>query len=153
MSKDYVIVNGELYHYGVPGMKWGQRKSTSGSENKVSQKIAKRAKAYEEESLKYASKTYFEKPSAKTFVRNMLISPYVREAWLEAKVDAKKDRLDRAIKKAKKKGYKVDVKTEDNLKTGKAVVEAIIKDKEGNTYSSGYDGEFNPYLEKKKNKK
>lgn len=26
MSKNYVIVNGELRHWGVPGMKWGKRK-------------------------------------------------------------------------------------------------------------------------------
>ena len=25
---DYVIVNGELYHYGVPGMRWGVRKTS-----------------------------------------------------------------------------------------------------------------------------
>lgn len=26
MSNEYVIKNGELYHYGVPGMKWGRKK-------------------------------------------------------------------------------------------------------------------------------
>lgn len=29
MEKDYTIVNGELYHYGVPGMKWGRKRGAS----------------------------------------------------------------------------------------------------------------------------
>ena len=28
---DYVIYNGELYHYGVPGMKWGVHRYTTSS--------------------------------------------------------------------------------------------------------------------------
>lgn len=27
MANDYVIHNGELYHYGVPGMRWGVRRA------------------------------------------------------------------------------------------------------------------------------
>lgn len=30
MNQDYYIINGELYHHGVKGMKWGQRKDKSG---------------------------------------------------------------------------------------------------------------------------
>ena len=32
MKDDYTIVNGELYHYGVPGMKWGHKRGTKQSE-------------------------------------------------------------------------------------------------------------------------
>lgn len=30
---DYIIHNGELFHYGVPGMKWGRRKAPEVSSN------------------------------------------------------------------------------------------------------------------------
>ena len=40
---EYVIVNGELYHHGVKGMKWGQNifgKKNSGSGRKKKQKLS-----------------------------------------------------------------------------------------------------------------
>jgi hypothetical protein len=33
MSNEYVIVNGELMHYGVPGMRWGHRKAQQYTNN------------------------------------------------------------------------------------------------------------------------
>ena len=39
---DYIIRDGELYHYGVPGMKWGVRKSVYKSMTKGQRKAAKK---------------------------------------------------------------------------------------------------------------
>lgn len=35
MNKDYTIHNGELYHWGIPGMKWGVRKKQPESKPQV----------------------------------------------------------------------------------------------------------------------
>jgi hypothetical protein len=47
---DYMITNGELYHYGVKGMKWGVRKTHS-----KEQKIRKLANKYEKKRDAYAN--------------------------------------------------------------------------------------------------
>ena len=39
MINDYILYNGELYHYGIPGMRWGHRKA---------QKLANKAKVSRE---------------------------------------------------------------------------------------------------------
>lgn len=42
MNTEYIIVNGELYHYGVPGMRWGHRKREDIERAKQGYKDAKR---------------------------------------------------------------------------------------------------------------
>lgn len=37
-----VTINGELYHYGVPGMRWGRRKNRRSDDSKTAAKIKKK---------------------------------------------------------------------------------------------------------------
>lgn len=151
MNKDYVIVDGELYHYGVPGMKWGQRKSTSGVENAYSRKIAKKAKNLNEFELKAKRKMARALTPSELFLDSIVDRP-IRDVVRAARLRNKKKQLNKAIDKAKKQGYEVDLKRKSSIKDGKTAVDAIIKDKSGNAYNTNYEGTFNPGLKRKKKK-
>ena len=43
---DYIIHNGELYHYGVKGMKWGRRKANTSHNKNYSDKQRKNDRAF-----------------------------------------------------------------------------------------------------------
>ena len=160
MNKDYVIINGELYHadelyhYGVPGMKWGRRQST-GVENAYSRKIAKKAKRLNEAELHSERKTK-ENLGPKGLLKYMFIGGIpmaVAESARANRRDRREKQLNKAIDKAKAEGYDVEVKRLKNIRDGNAVVDAVLKDKSGNTYHSGYKGNFNPNFGRKKKKK
>ena len=42
-KENYTIVNGELYHYGVPGMRWGHRKRVPSADSSEVKKIRKKS--------------------------------------------------------------------------------------------------------------
>lgn len=55
MSQNYVISNGELYHYGVKGMKWGVRKQKRYADRVSYMKKKHSASGYRSEAAQYES--------------------------------------------------------------------------------------------------
>lgn len=51
----YIIRNGELYHYGVPGMKWGVIRAKY--KNRSNKRLSRKAKTYDMQSHKAARKS------------------------------------------------------------------------------------------------
>lgn len=92
---DYVITNGELYHYGVPGMKWGQRRALN--------KMVK----YEKKQLKYQDKanrqlTLKDKVvNAKTAAASRMAGKYTNRMSQRATLSAAKTAAKRGEKAAK----------------------------------------------------
>lgn len=74
---DYMIVNGELYHYGVPGMKWGKRKAVAyankaANSNELARSWDQKAKRASErgkmnKSAKYAENARIEREVASKY--------------------------------------------------------------------------------------
>lgn len=150
--RDYIIHNGELYHYGVPGMKWGHRKSLTGVENEYSRKIAKKAKRLNEAELNSKHKIRQTFTVGGMIKDDILGGKLIRDGIRAAVRKSREKQLNRAIDKAKKEGYDVEVKRSKDIKNGKTVVDAILKDKSGNTYNSNYEGTFKPNFKRKKSR-
>lgn len=93
MSNYILTADGELYHYGVPGMKWGQRKASYASEQSAYKKARKDYRA--------ARKNY--RKETRGF-RSMGIKGIARATAAEKKLDAAD--LKRIDAKAKLKGAK-----------------------------------------------
>ena len=55
MANDYIIIDGELYHYGVMGMKWGVRRSSHKSRS--NEKLLKKALDYDKKAANFTKKS------------------------------------------------------------------------------------------------
>lgn len=115
---DYIIVNGELYHHGVKGMKWGVRRNLD-----IKKSAYKKAKVEYDKSFDYAYK------------RNRPISITKKSR------QANKDRWDDAIKKKDlmdkaKYEYKVAKKQYKNEARNIAITEKNLKKLEKQEYKT-----------------
>lgn len=112
---DYILVNGELYHYGVKGMKWGVRRYQNADGSLTAKGVKKYAKKqYAKESLN-SNKTAL----GKAYDR------YTGTHKINA--DMKLQRSPRAQNEAAAKKYLKDKNRPTREKAAKAVVKGSVK--------------------------
>lgn len=132
---DYIIHNGELYHYGVLGMKWGVRRATHKS--KVNEKLRKKAAVYDKRSANLTKK------SEKKHASNDLERSN-RAAIKSAKYDAKAAKLNKKALKTDSEFERLKLqKKSENLKY-KAAKHKAKADRLSKT--TGYGAEAMKYL-------
>lgn len=107
MANYRIIRSNELYHFGVPGMRWGHRKMTASYYSKKVRKLNKLDKKARKQELK-AQK--FEYKSAKLQDRNS-----TRAAKKSAKYKDKANTAATRAAKATKKGAKIYQKLERRM--------------------------------------
>lgn len=143
-NNDYIIVNGELYHYGVPGMKWGRRKSYSGNENRDTRRLARQLKKLNEEHILYEQSKHDVKTSDGEVIGQTVSSSKARSL-------AKRDkRISEMYAKIAKKYGSAELRADASLELGQSIVNVILTDKKGKVYDSGYIGSFKPNDKNKK---
>lgn len=99
MTSEYIIKDGELYHYGVLGMKWGKRRNPS----KAYAKAAKKATKLDDEYVKKNSKAMKTSIKATTKFAKAKSSKQFEKA---VKLQKKSSKLLKDAAKAQQKGSK-----------------------------------------------
>ena len=96
MSNDYVIVGGELYHYGVKGMKWGVRRAQK-AKNKYAAKAkrqvlrnnanAKSLKKSLDSDWDETTESRLDKETRKAYEHEMQSSIKADKSWMQTRKD------------------------------------------------------------------
>lgn len=107
MANYRVIRSGELYHFGVPGMRWGHRKISAYGAAKSVRKLRRLDKKYHKQTLKAQKFNY---KSARLENRNS-----VRAMKKSSKFKDKANKAATRAAKAKSKGIKVYQKLEKRM--------------------------------------
>ena len=125
---DYTIVNGELYHYGVPGMKWGVRKTRG-----LLRDLRKAEKIGDPAGHNYAVSHLSSRKEKHTKQLNKLNKQEIKLAKKQAKLlkkrykDMKKGNADMTIRESSKKEAKI-AKQRTKVYMQKNLLEKTIKE-------------------------
>jgi hypothetical protein len=130
---EYTVVNGELKHYGIIGMKWGVRRARRKEAKQAYKKATDKAFSEYERSIKKIEQPYKrgQNPSAKDQARELAAEKRYADAAAKAKAQYKRAKTDKSndaaiLKNKYGSTTKSAAKRMTQMSTGKALGQAML---------------------------